>query len=246
MDFSDKFLSALGRWQKGWREDANLRLKFASELESSIAEIGLSPEFQTASETCYRKRFLVPNNPQNGGDLGPLFLNGFLHEGVASWTTEKRFAQEFKEPTREGTFAAIFSHAPRPKEVLLNIAALWKDRSFQTAANRFLEREGENSDALFHFQFNQSEVILRADLRFDEVIHICGRSSSFDELCELHGLQSERERDRFWKALVEAGNFPEEAFTLTPEATRAAMDRAKASFLEKHESKIDSVLAGRC
>lgn len=175
-----------------------------------------------------------------------MFLNGFLHEGVASWTTEKRFAQEFKEPTREGTFAAMFSHIPRREEVLLNIAALWKDCAFQTAANRFLEREGENSDALFHFQFTQSEVILRADLSFDEVIHICGRSSPFDELCELNGLQSEQERDRLWKELIEAGNFPEEAFTLTPEATRAVMDRAKASFLEKHGSKIESVLAGRC
>ncbi|WP_300019781.1 hypothetical protein [uncultured Roseobacter sp.] len=245
MAFSDRFLSAVGRWQKGWREEANLRLEIAGELESAIAETGLSEDFQTVSETCYRKRFLIPNNPQNGGDLGPLFLNGFLSEGVASWTSEKKFAQEFKDPTREGTIAAIFSHVPGPNEVLLNIRALWEDPSFRTAANHFLDRKGENSDALFHFKFRQSEVILRADLKYDELIHICGRSSPFDSLCELLGLQSDGERDRLWKEFVEADIFPKEAFTLTTEGTRAAMDRAKASFLEKHGSTIESVLAQR-
>lgn len=109
MNFSDKFLSALGRWQRGWREDSTLRLEIASELETEIAETGLPAQFQAVNETCYRKRFLVPNNPQNGGDLGPLFLNGFLQEGVASWTTEKRFAQEFKGPIREETHLPPYS-----------------------------------------------------------------------------------------------------------------------------------------
>jgi len=241
--FSDRFLSAMGGWQRGWQEEAKLRFELARELDSAIAETNLSQDFQTFGETCYRKRFLVPNNPQNGGDFGPLFINGFIPEGVASWTTNKKFAQEFKDPTREGTFAAIFCHVPAPNEVLLNIPALWADRSFQNAACNFRDRGGENSDALFHFKFRQSELILRADLRFDELIHICGRSSPFDMLCEIEGLQSDEERDRLWQRFVEADIFPEEAYLLSTEGTRAAMDRVKEKFLNKHGSKIDSVLA---
>ena len=241
--FSDKFLSALGRWQKGWREQANMRLEITNELEVAIRDADLPKEFQTVSKICYRKRFLVPNNPENGGDLGPLFLNGVLPEGVASWTFDKKLAQEFKDPTREGTIAAIFAHMPDPNEVLLNIPALWEDPTFQNTAERFLRGKGENSDALFHFRFRQSEVILHADLKYDELVHICGRSSPFERICELHGLWSEVDRDHLWKKLVEADTFPEEAFYLTKEGTRATMDRAKSSFLEKHGSTIEAVLA---
>ncbi|WP_217492064.1 hypothetical protein [Leisingera sp. JC1] len=217
-------------------------MKIASELEAAIDDTDLPKNFQIVNEQCYRKRFLVPNNPVNGGDLGPLFLNGVLPEGVASWTVDKKFAQEFKDPTREGTIAAIFSHIPEPNEVLLNIPALWEDPSFQSAAEQFRVRNGESSDALFHFRFRQSEVILRADLKYDELIHICGRSSPFERICELHGLWSEAERDDLWKEFVQADIFPEEAFSLTKEGTRAAMDRAKSSFLEKHRSTIETVL----
>ena len=245
MGFNNRFLSAMGQWQKGWRENANARLKMADELEAAISEIDLPQNFRTVDKTCYRKRFLVPNNKQNGGDLGPLFINGFITEGVASWTTEKKLAQEFKDPTREGTIAAIFSHVPVASEVLLNIPALWEDLSFQTAAEHFVERSGDNSDALLHFRSRQSEVILRAELKYDELVHLCGRSSPFDRLCEIHGLRSDEERDRLWQEFVEADIFPEEAFYLSPEGTRAAMERAYVSFLEKHGSTIQAVLGQR-
>ncbi|SDZ38268.1 hypothetical protein SAMN05444004_11278 [Jannaschia faecimaris] len=245
MAFSDRFLSALNKWQKGWQEKACKRLEIANELESSIAETGLSQDFRNCDKTCYRKRFLVPNNPTNGGDLGPLFINGSLPEGVASWSSDKRFAQDFKDPTREGTFAAIFSHIPDPSEVLLNIPALWEDSSFQTAVKRFHDGNRENADALFRMRSRQSEVILRADLKYEELVHICGRSSPFDTLCELCGLHSEEEQDRLWSKFVEANSFPEEAFSLSTTATRAAMDRARASFLDKHGSTIQTVIAQR-
>jgi len=243
MTFSDRFLSALGGWQRGWRENAELRLDLAKELESAVNETDLPTEFRSVSSTCYRKRFLVPNNPQNGGDLGPLFLNGFLPEGTASWTTDKKFAQEFKDPIREGTFAAIFAHDPSPNDVLVNIPALWENPAFEQAVDRYSKKEGPNVEALLHFKFLQSEVVLKADLRYDELINICSRSSPFETLCELNGLTTDRERDLFFAKFVEADAFPEEPYVLSSNGTRAALDRAKAKFLAKHGAKIQAVLA---
>lgn len=89
-------------------------------------------------------------------------------------------------------------------------------------------------------------MILRADLKYEEIIHLCGRSSPFDQICELNGFHSEKDQDQLWRDLVNSNMFPEEAFSLSTEGTRAAMDRAKASFLQKHGTTIDRVLAQRC
>jgi hypothetical protein len=90
--FSDRFLSALGRWQKGWREDATLRLEFARELETAIEETGLSVQFRTVNETCYRKRFLIPNNPQNGGGFWPI---------IPKWFPSRRCSElDYREKVR--------------------------------------------------------------------------------------------------------------------------------------------------
>lgn len=143
MTFSDRFLAALGGWQRGWREEKDRRLALAAELIAAVDDEDLSPRFRTSNAVCYRKRYLVPNNPQNGGDLGPLFVNGFVDEGLASWTTDKKFAQEFKDPLREGTFSAVFAHQPTPGEVLVNIPELWADEVFEESVNAFAARNGE-------------------------------------------------------------------------------------------------------
>ena len=75
MMFSDRFLSAIGGWQRGWREEKDRRLVLAEELDSAATAENLPIQFRRTKKICYRKRFLVPNNPQNGGDLGPLLLS---------------------------------------------------------------------------------------------------------------------------------------------------------------------------
>jgi hypothetical protein len=245
MKFSDRFLSAIGGWQRGWREDKNRRLVLAEELNAAAIEENLPIQLSSAGTTCYRKRFLVPNNPQNGGDLGPLFLNGFIDEGLASWTTDKKFAQDFKDPLRSGTFAAVFAHFPQPGEVLVNIPALWADPAFNEAVKALHARGGSNADALMYFKFRQGEIVMTAPLKYEELAGICGKSSPFDVLCEAGGLTTDEERDDFWKKLVEANRFPEEPTWLTSEATRAVLDRARTNFLDKHGSKIADVIKRR-
>ena len=57
------FLKALAAWQNGWREDTARRRRLVSDLTDATASASALPmAVVQCSETCYRKRFLVPNN----------------------------------------------------------------------------------------------------------------------------------------------------------------------------------------
>jgi hypothetical protein len=236
MTYSAHFLSALGAWQRGWLEDATRRLRITDQLMAAIeSSPNLPPETKSVREKCYRKRFLVPNNPQNNGDLVPLILRGWIDEGVASWTTEPRFAEDFKDPLRDGTISAVFGHMPKPEEVILNVKALWTEPDFEIAVERYAANGGPNAAALQYFKSRQSEVILNCPLRFDEVETFCGRSSPFEDLCEAAGISSDQtERDEVWRRLVERGEFPGEPRWLRDkEGAARALRRAKDEFIER-------------
>lgn len=239
--FSDRFLAALGAWQNGWREDRKRRLPITKELLDAISAERLPEQFVTCTKVCFRKRFLVPNNQQNGGDLGPLFLNGFIEEGVASWTTDPKFAQEFKDPLRDGTFSAVFAHRPSADEIVLNVPALWSVPAFQKRVIEFEEIGGLDAKALTHFKFRQGEVILTAKLRYDEVHALCGKSSPFEVLCELQGLSTDAERDSFWSELVAAKKFPEEPCWIEGRKVQNVLERTRCKFLNKFGQIIDDI-----
>src|ERR1700730_12400982 len=233
MVYFDRFLAALGAWQRGWREDPTRRQGITNELLGAIAESGLPNEVRTINQKCYRKRLLVPNNPQNQGDFGPLIMNGALEdEGVASWTTELKFAQDFKNPLRDGTASAVFGHVPLPHEVILKIPALWRDPEFQAAVDEYSKSAKPNADALQNSKTGQSEIILNAPLRRDEIEGFCGRSSPFELLCELAGIHDEEDRDKEWRRLCEASVFPEQPTWLNREAALRALANTEAKFAE--------------
>ncbi|MGD9785924.1 MAG: hypothetical protein AB7E80_14385 [Hyphomicrobiaceae bacterium] len=103
--FTDQSLDALGAWQRGWKEQPDLRKALACALTKAIGQTELPAAATTADEICYRKRFLFKDNPENGGDHVPILLGGSYEEGMASWSTEfewlKTFKGEIKEtPTR--------------------------------------------------------------------------------------------------------------------------------------------------
>lgn len=242
--FSDRFLAALGGWQNGWREEYARRLKITEELRAAIAAEGLSGQFLTCTDVCYRKRFLVPSNPQNGGDLGPLFINGYIDEGVAAWTTDAKFAQEFKDPLRDGTFSVVFAHRPAEGEVVLNVPALWSDPAFKQKVVEFKGSGGVHSDALLNFNFRQNEIIMCAHLSYVEVHAICGRSSPFEVLCELQGFFTDEERDLYWKELVAADRFPEDPRWIEGSGVQNVLERTKAKFMNQFGSTLAKVLDG--
>ena len=203
------------------------------ELLDAIAECNLPNNVRTTNQKCYRKRFLIPNNPQNNGDFVSLIMDGSLEdEGVASWTTELKFAQDFKDPLRHGAVSAVFGHEPTSAEVILNIPELWKDPDFQQAVDAHSLAAKQNAGALRHFKARQSEIILNCPLRAKEIEGFCGRSSPFDMLCDLAGIQGEAARDDVWRRLVEAGNFPEQPMWLSKDAALRALANTETKFAD--------------
>jgi len=222
--FSDELLEALGSWQKGWRENQNLRLSLGKTLQQAARS--LPSEFRHAPEMCYRKRFIIT------GEYVDIFLNdNRKEEGVTSWTTDLSFAELFKGLVREDAkHVAIFCHKPNIDEVVVNFESLWQSQDFISAAEDFRRRNGVNAEALFHFRASQAEIVLNAPLRGSEVIAMVGISSQFDELCDKTGIPA-LERDRLLKQLREKGIHPSE-----PRYTyraQAAISRAIKAFLKR-------------
>jgi hypothetical protein len=231
--FTNELLSAIGAWQRGWREDLNRRTELGAALEREAA--GLDPQFRRVNAPCYRKRFIFKS------DVIPLFLGG-IREGVTSWTTDFRFAQDFHGLMREDAItAAIFSHRPLPEEVILHIPALWRDAEFKEAAERYRKAGGENVDALFNFADKQSEVVLTAPIRPEDIIGLTGKSSPFEDLCDQAGVVGKAERDRVWNELTKAGRFPENYEWVLQERALGVMSRA----LDRFEEFVDKYGAKR-
>ena len=198
--FSDEFLETLGSWQKGWRENQDVRQLLADNLENTSCN--LSEEFKKVDEICYRKRFL------HHGELFEIIMVDEKNEGLVSWTIDKEYAEMFKGLHKaDAVSAALFEHSPKNDEVIVNVCSLWKSPEFVKAANSYKVKKGKNSDAIMYFKDSQGEVILSSPLKGSEIIALTGASSPFDELCDRENIPEDK-RDDLYKKLVDLGKFP--------------------------------------
>ena len=188
MDYSDDFLSALGQWQNGWAEDRARRLPIAVQLKRSIADLP-GPLPKNELRPCYRKRFLVPNNQENGGDFVPLFRDGRIEEGLASWTTDLAFAKSFKSDLRIGQIMTVFECQPTHEIVLVDFPALWSDGAFVESVKAYSAKGGPHAAALENFRATQFEVILSASLLAESIVAFGGPVSSADEIAKSGGIE---------------------------------------------------------
>lgn len=240
--YPDEFLTALGKWQRGWGEEASGRLRTTAGLSAAISALHDAPaEMFQCSARCYRKRFLVPNNPQNGGDMMPLFFHGETEEGFASWTTDFEFARLiFKKEARPGEVGAIFAVRPSPEDVVLNIAALWSRADFLSAVESYSSRGGVESAALNNFKGKQSEVILKAPLRLDDVTALCVQIPSLEAICAQLDI-GDAQVDAVWALMVERNWFPTSALWSEGETAQAQLDDTIGKFKVWLESNVPDI-----
>lgn len=98
--FTDELLDALGAWQRGWKADEDLKRPITDNL---VREAGKLPaRFRAAPEVCYRKRFLFKK------DMEPLVMFEGLDDGVASWSTDRAYAMDFKGMVKPESVTAAF------------------------------------------------------------------------------------------------------------------------------------------
>ena len=236
--FTDAFLDALGRWQRGWRQDPGLKAVIAAQLEAECAK--LPERFRLPRpQPLYRKRHLYRKSNQT--ELVPLFIAGYLDEGCpTSWSLDEAVAEKFRGVFDEGdpnsAAGAIFRHVAEPGEVILDIPALWADPEFVEAAESYRRRDGAEAKAIQNFRGDrdQNEVILRAPLLVEEICRLSGHGS-FDGVCAGMNAVSEDEQEAVAAKLKAARLEPQDPRFATEEGTkasiRAAVDQMRARWL---------------
>ena len=227
-EFSDEFLGALGGWQRGWNEDKSRRQQVTVKLIEAISQNTLPLEAVKEPPFCYRKRFLIPFNSQNGGDLWPLFWDGEIIEGVASWTTDCDFAKNlFKRDLRPNSFAAIFRRMPSKTEVVLNIPELWKIAEFRERVDQYVLARGENFEALDRFKASQSEIILNAPLTLDNVFSLCEKVPDHETICTLlrnENIDISGGEDEVWSRMTATELYPTNNYWLEQVNSQKVLD----------------------
>lgn len=237
MIYTDRFLKALGAWQRGWKEDVALRLPIAEELVAAIDNLPSPLPKRSPPPHCYRKRFLRAHNPQNDREMTDLILGEGIHDGVASWTTDSQLWRSFKEPFRDGCITALFEYRPDDHEVVVDIPELWKDTDFIAALAAYDERAGLHGNALRGYNVSQSELILRAPLTFDGICGFTGPIGTYDELYIEAGTQTEEAQDTLWDALTKAGFYPGQAYWVERESAQ----RILKSTLETLDRRVSDI-----
>jgi hypothetical protein len=236
--FSDDVLDALGAWQRGWQADDARKKPITDDLLCVAAK--LPDRFRSAPQVCFRKRFLFPK------DLEPLVMFSGLDDGVASWTTDRDFAMDFKGLLKPGAPTAVFfAHRPDPSEVIVNFASLWADADFQAAAEDYRVRDGREVAALFNFADRQAEVVLHARLHQHEVEGMVGASGSFDDICAEAGVVEESAKDRLFAELTDKNIFLESPHWISGERARRVIERTRRRYLERNAGTIGFAAAAR-
>jgi hypothetical protein len=235
--FTDELLDALGAWQRGWRENMDLKKPIEEKLVIEAAK--LPGCFRAAPDACDRKRFLYK------GDMEPLIMFGGLDDGVASWTTYRDFAKDFKGIVRPGAVtASYFEHKPRPDEVIVNFQALWADEAFVQAAEDYRNRGRQEAAALFNFADKQGEIVLHARLHSEEIRGMVGDAPDFDAACDQAGIAEEAREELFKKLTAMKVHFGGPIWTSEEGAPRV-VENARRKFLERNERRIELAAALR-
>lgn len=227
MKYPDRFLAALGAWQNGWQEDRTRRLRITEELQAAIGELPSPLPTRSDPPLCYRKRFLKPRNPENDTEMTDLVLNGQIHDGVASWSTDSNFWRLFKNALRDGYITAVFAYQPAAQDIIVDIPFLWEDPDFVAAVKAYRMNGGNHALALERFRDTQAELVLNVPLMRDEICGFAGPVGTYDQLFETAGATTEEAQDSIWEKLTAEGIFPGQARFLSAEQAQNVLQRTQ-------------------
>ena len=168
-----------------------------------------------------------------------------LDDGVASWSTDRAYAMDFKGMVKpKSVTAAYFEHKPHPDEVIVNFPALWADQGFQEATDGYRKRGGKEAEALFNFGDKQAEIVLHARLHAHEVKGMVAETADFDAACDQTGV-GEGVRDETFRTLTEGGMYFGVPRWSSEEGAQRALENTRRKFLERNAALIELAAALR-
>lgn len=175
VEFTSELLQAINDWQKSSTDKRGQRLK---KLAAALPD-----DFRTCGLCCFRQIAL------DKGSVWDLLAENQLPEKISAWTTELELAKSFKggvPPQGQDWQGVIFVMAPKQEHVVLNLSALYQDKGFQAAIQKYKSSIDYFSDGIGRYGNTQSEVVIEIpDISVPDVHALGGFSSNKDEVARL-------------------------------------------------------------
>jgi hypothetical protein len=175
--FSLEFLQAVSDWQRGG--DERQKAKRGRRLKELAADIDV--RFRRCGLVAYRQVAL-----QKGGTWD-LIAEEQLSETISAWTLSLSVAEAFKGGVPpEGWQGVILAYAPAPKEVVLNINALYTSDEFSKELAAADKGIVGFADGAARYGGSQAEVVLEIEsLKISDIYSLGGYSSDRDTLIRM-------------------------------------------------------------
>lgn len=230
--FDLPLLQAISDWQR------SSTLKRAQALKAASAS--LPQTYRTCGLCCFRQIAL----PKGG--VWSLIGEDKLPEKISAWTTSIEVAKRFKggvPPQDQGYQGVILCLHPKPENVIINLAKLYRAPTFKAALEHSKASITGYHDGAGRYANDQSEVVLEiAAVTQQDIYSMGGHSSPFEQLVDIaahetygpHATQEQRAA-----LLLKAEHVRAEAgpHWLNPEATERVLNRLQAPAEQLREIK---------
>lgn len=175
--FTLEFLQAVNDWQRG----GNPRMKAKRGKRLKKLAAGIDAKFARADLVCFRRLALDSHYLWKLGDTL------YLTETISAWTFDSDVARGFKGGVPpSGEQGIIFEIIPKPEQVIINLAALYRDSAFQEACEAARDRIRDFGKGIGKYGNTQSEVVLEVEtVPVDAVYALGGYSSSRDDIARM-------------------------------------------------------------
>lgn len=175
--FTIELLQAINDWQRGG--DAKQKKRRGEDLKKHAAS--LPKRFRQTTSTCYRQ---IALDKSSVWQVGTEYK---LREGLSAWTTSETVAREFKGGVPPIEYQGIiFAIKPGTGSVVVNLAALFRDKQFQAAIHANKAKIATFDKGLGKYAATQSEVVIETNaLPLDSVHSWGGYSSPEPKLAEM-------------------------------------------------------------
>lgn len=217
-EFTLEIIQAINDWQRGG--DHKQKLRRGARLKDECSK--LPQQYRTCDLPCYRQEAHEKDR------VWQLLADEMLPETIAAWTTSVEVAKEFKGGVPpDGLQGVIFELKPPPDLVVVNLEAVYADRRFHEACERFRDQVSAYGDGIGRYGDSQAEVVLEiSNLEPAQVRHYGGFSSSREEIAEIFFSRRPtlEDLDVFDKLCTAAG-VVSGAWWLSPSGTRAVLRR---------------------
>lgn len=228
-NFGLELLQAVSDWQRGG--DAVQKKMRGDALKAAANSL---PEAFKSAGCCFRRIAL------NKSSVWAVGTNLKLSETISAWTEDIEIAKNIKKGVPlDGSQGVIFTLNPTPDQVIVNLAALYRDDAFCSSMEQSKSIITGYTHGAGKYSNSQNEVVLEVEFLPLESIHSWGGYSSSElELAErLYGhAPSEEELNVFRDSMDAVGRTCGPNWLSGPEAVSRVTEK-----LRHHGERLSGV-----